>query len=182
MQKEIIKIESIEKYILLIRGQKVMLDHDLAALYGVSTKRLKEQVRRNYDRFPSEFMFELSESEKAEVVAKCDHLKKLKYSPYLPFAFTEYGALMLANVLNSTKAVQVSVQIIRTFVRLREMMLSNNDLACKLAELEKRYDSHFKAVFIAIRQLLEGPEKAKRKIGFRVEEPNGRYVAHKKRG
>jgi len=122
-------------------------------------------------------MFQHNPQEKAEVVAKCDHLKKLKYSPYLPFAFTEYGALMLANVLNSTKAVQVSVQIIRTFVRLREMMLSNNDLACKLAEMEKRYDSHFKAVFIAIRRLLEVPEKTKRKIGFRVGESKARYAA-----
>ncbi|MBI4725835.1 hypothetical protein HY768_01185 [candidate division TA06 bacterium] len=116
------------------------------------------------------------------MVAKCDHLKKLKYSPYLLFAFTEYGALMLANVLNSAKAVQVSVQIIRTFVRLREMTLSNNDLACKLAEMEKRYDSQFKTVFVAIRRLLDVPEKTKPKIGFRVEQSKGLYIAGKRKG
>ena len=126
-------------------------------------------------------MVELTKLEKTEVVAKCGHLKKLKYSTYFPFAFTEYGALMLANLLNSTKAVQVNVQIIRTFVRLRERMLSNNDLSCKLAEIEKRYDSHFKAVFIAIRRLLEVPEKTKHKIGFSEGESKARYVVRNRK-
>lgn len=129
-----------------------MFDADLASLYGVSTKRLKEQVRRNLDRFPADFMVEFSTEEKSEVVANCDHLKNLKFSPYLPYAFTEHGALMLANVLNSEKAVRVSVQIVRTFVRLREMLASNAGLARKLEALEKRYDQQFKVVSEAIRQ------------------------------
>lgn len=156
-----------------------MLDTDLALLYGVSTKRLKEQVRRNLDRFPIDFMFELTLKEKSEVVANCDHLRRLKFSPYLPYAFTEHGALMLANVLNSEKAVQVSVQIIRTFVRLREMLASNAELAWKLEALEKKYNQQFKIVFDTIRQLLAPPDKAKQKIGFRVEEPK---IHHTVRG
>jgi hypothetical protein len=112
-----------------------MIDADLAALYGVTTKRLKEQVRRNPDRFPRDFMFELTSEEKFGVVVNCDHLARLRFSPYLPYAFTEHGALTLANVLNSPGAVQVSVQIVRTFVRLREMLLSNIELARKLEAL-----------------------------------------------
>ena len=104
--KEVIPVEMIERKILLIRGEKVMLDADLAALYGVTTKRLNEQVKRNRERFPNDFMFQLTEEEKAEVVANCDHLKRLKFSPTLPYAFTEHGAIMLASVLNSPLAVQ----------------------------------------------------------------------------
>ena len=159
-----------------------MLDADLAVLYGVSTKRLKEQVRRNFERFPSDFMFELTAVEKAEVVANCDHLRKLRFSPYLPYAFTEHGALMLANVLNSAKAVQASVQIVRTFVRLREMLSSNAELARKLEALEKKYDHQFKVVFQAIRQLLEPPTKPKRQIGFKVGEPRVSYTVRRKKG
>jgi len=166
----IIPQERILQGILFIRGQKVLLDAALALLYGITTKRLKEQVRRNLDRFPSDFMFELTQEEKIEVVANCDHLKKLRFSPYLPYAFTEHGALMLANVLNSKRAVQVSVQIVRTFVRLRELLESNIKLARKLEAMEKLYDQQFKIVFEAIRQLLSHPEKPKRQIGFHVEE------------
>ena len=101
----IIPVERIERAILLIRGQKVMLDADLAALYGVTTKRLNEQVKRNRDRFPYDFMFQLTQEEKGEVVANCDHLKKLKFSPSLPYAFTEHGVVMLASILNSIVAV-----------------------------------------------------------------------------
>lgn len=166
----IIPQERILQGILFIRGQKVLLDAALALLYGITTKRLKEQVRRNLDRFPSDFMFELTQEEKIEVVANCDHLKKLRFSPYLPYAFTEHGALMLANVLNSKRAVQVSVQIVRTFVSLRELLESNIKLARKLEAMEKLYDQQFKIVFEAIRQLLSHPEKPKRQIGFHVEE------------
>ena len=173
--------EIIERRILYIRGEKVIVDADLAALYGVSTKRLKEQVRRNMDRFPADFMFELTPEEKAEVVANCDHLKKLRFSPYLPFAFTEHGALMLANVLNSQQAVQVSVQIVRAYVRLRALLSSNAGLARQLEAMEKKYDRQFKAVFEAIRQLLQPPEKSKKQIGFRVEEPPVRYLAKRKK-
>ncbi len=114
--KELIPVEMIERKILLIRGEKVMLDADLAALYGVTTKRLNEQVKRNRERFPNDFMFQLTEEEKAEVVANCDHLKRPKFSHALPYAFTEYGAIMLASVLNSPIAVQTSVLVVRAFV------------------------------------------------------------------
>ncbi len=169
-EKSLTPLERIERKILLIRGEKVIIDTDLAELYGVSTKRLKEQVRRNEDRFPPDFAFELTAGEKAEVVANCDHLKTLRFSPYLPLAFTEHGALMAANVLNSPRAVRASLQIIRTFVRLREMVSSNASLARKLEALEKKYNRQFKAVFDAIRELLEPPHEPKRQIGFRVEE------------
>ena len=176
----VIPLDRIGRSILLIRGQKVMLDADLALLYGTTTKRLKEQVRRNGERFPADFMFELTLDEKEQVVANCDHLARLKFSPYLPYAFTEHGALMLANVLNSPRAVQVSLQIIRTFIKLREMLASNAELARKLEMLEKKYDKQFKVVFEAIRQLLEPPPASPRQIGFRVEEPRDLYV-HRKR-
>jgi len=180
----LIPLEQIEKRILLIRGQRVMLDADLAGLYGVSTKRLKEQVRRNLDRFPADFMFELTAAEKSEVVANCDHLKNLKFSPYLPYAFTEHGALMLANVLNSEKAVRVSVQIVRTFVRLREILSTHKELAQKLAELERKIEKHdtqIQAIFEALRRLMQPEEKPKRQIGFRVEEPRLLYRVKKRK-
>ncbi|RJR21299.1 MAG: ORF6N domain-containing protein [Nitrospiraceae bacterium] len=162
----IIPIERIEHSILLIRGEKVMLDADLAALYGVTTKRLNEQVKRNRDRFPEDFMFQLTGKEKAEVVANCDHLKALKFSPNLPYAFTEHGSIMLATVLNSPAAVQGSIQVVRAFVRLRQILASNAELALKLNALENKYDAQFKVVFDAIRQLMTTPGQHKRKIGF----------------
>ena len=162
----LIPVERIEHSILLIRGHKVMLDADLARLYGVTTKRLNEQVRRNRDRFPDDFMFRLTDAEKKEVVANCDHLKTLKFSPNLPYAFTEHGAVMLASVLNSPVAVDVSIQIIKTFIRLRELLVSNKELAKKIEELEKKYDTQFKIVFDAIHQLMSAPEPKKKKIGF----------------
>lgn len=158
-----------------------MLDTDLASLYGIPTKVLKQAVKRNPDRFPPDFMFELMKEEKADVVTNCDHLVRLKFSPYLPYAFTEHGALMLANVLNSPKAVQVSVQIVRTFIRLRELLATHKDLAQKLAEMERKYDRRFKVVFEAIRQLIAPAEKPKKQIGFRVEEPAARNSATRKR-
>jgi hypothetical protein len=171
--KDMIPAEVIENKILLIRGEKIMLDADLAALYGVTTKRLNEQVKRNVDRFPEDFMFQLTEKEKAEVVANCDHLKRLRFSPTLPYAFTEHGAIMLASVLNSPAAVQASIQVVRAFVKLRQMLSSNAELARKLNALEKKYDSQFKMVFDAIRQLMTPPEKPKKKIGFRRDEEKG---------
>ena len=181
MSTAIVSQEMIERLIFLIRGQKVIIDADLAVLYGVTTRRLKEQVRRNMERFPSDFMFELTGDEKAQVVANCDHLKKLRFSPYLPYAFTEHGALMLANVLSSERAMQASVQIVRTFVRLREMLASNAELSRKLDALEKKYDQQFKVLFEAIRQLLQPPEKPKRQIGFKVGEPRARYVVRRRK-
>ena len=162
----LIPMERIESSILLIRGQKVMLDADLAAIYAVSTKRLNEQVKRNLRRFPPDFMFQLTESEKANVVANCDHLARLRFSPYLPYAFTEHGALMLANVLNSERAVVASVQVVRAFVRLRSLLASHAELARKLEALEKKYDAQFKVVFDAIRQLMNPPVSPRRYIGY----------------
>ena len=143
-----------------------MLDADLARLYGVSTKRFNEQVKRNRRRFPKRFMFRLTAEEKAEVVANCDHLKNLKFSPVLPYAFTEHGAIMAANVLNSERAIEASVYVVRAFVRLRALIASNKDLAKRLDELEKKYDAQFKVVFDAIRELMTPPETKRRRIGF----------------
>jgi len=162
----IIPAERIEKAILLIRGHKVMLDADLAELYGVHTKRLNEQVKRNHERFPADFMFQLTEEEKAQVVANCDHLKRLKFSPVLPNAFTEHGALMVASVLSTPRAVAMSVFIVRAFVRLRQIVTGNAELARKLATLEKKYDDQFKVVFEAIRQLMAPAPRKQRSIGF----------------
>ena len=159
----------INRSILLIRGQKVMLDVDLAEIYGVKTKRLNEQVKRNILRFPSDFMFQLSEEEKEEVVAKCDHLSKLKFSVSNPYAFTEHGALMLASVLNSVLAIETSVQIVRAFVKLREILSTNAELSKKIMELEKKYDNQFKVVFEALRALMAEPQKTDRPlIGYKV--------------
>jgi len=173
IKAEIIPIKRIEKKILLIRNQKVMIDRDLAELYGVATKRLNEQVKRNKERFPFDFMFQLTLEEKSEVVANCDHLKNLKYSPNLPYAFTEHGALMLASVLNSSRAVEASIYVVRAFIRLREILLTHKELAKKLKELELKIDSHdqqIQSIFEVINQLLIPPEKPKQKIGFTIEE------------
>jgi len=159
----------IDQRILLIRGQRVMLDADLADLYGIPTKALNQAVKRNQDRFPSDFMFQLSKEERDELVTICDHLKKIKYSRVLPYAFTEHGALMLASVLNSPRAVELSLFVVRAFIRLRELLASHKDLARKLDELEKHvrdHDGHIQTLFEAIRQLMTpGPGK-NRKIGF----------------
>jgi hypothetical protein len=176
----IIPMERIERSILQIRGEKVMLDLDLASIYGVTTKRLNEQVKRNSSRFPSDFMFQLSEMEKAEVVANCDHLARLKFSPHLPYAFTEHGALMLANVLNSESAANTSVMVVRAFVKLRQMLATNAELARKLDAMEKKYDAQFKVVFDAIRQLMSPPEPKRREIGFHVKYDDDKPKAKKR--
>ncbi len=132
--------KQIEQTILIIRGHRVMLDTDLANLYGVTTKRLNEQVRRNRNRFPADFMFQLTSMEKAEVVANCDHLKKLKFSPVRPLVFTEHGAIMVASVLNSKRAIEVSIYVVRAFVKLREMLGAHRELAQKLSELERKVE------------------------------------------
>lgn len=128
----------IARRILLIRGTKVMIDADLAELYGVPTKALDQAVKRNVERFPDDFMFRLMEGERQEVVTNCDHLVRLKFSPSLPFAFTEHGALMLGNVLKSPRAVEVSLLVVRAFVQLREMLATHKELAAKLDELERK--------------------------------------------
>ena len=142
--------KTIEQKILLIRGKKVMLDKDLAMLYEVPTKRLNEQVKRNIERFPEDFMFQLTKREKAEVVANCDHLKTLKFSPQLPYAFTEQGVAMLSSVLNSKRAVMVNIQIMRTFTKIRELLVTHKDLQRKIEDMESKYDEQFKIVFETI--------------------------------
>lgn len=165
-RESLVPMERIERAIFVIRGQKVMLDADLAELYGVLTKVLNQAVKRNKERFPVDFMFQLTKEEKDEVVTNCDHLKRLKFSPTLPHAFTEHGAIMLATILNSPIAVQASIQVVRAFVRLRQMLASNADLARKLDTLERKYDAQFKVVFDAIRQLMTPPEPKRQQIGF----------------
>ena len=162
----LVPVEVIEGKILLIRGQKVMVDADLAELYGVPTKVLNQAVKRNKKRFPIDFMFQLTQEEKYKVVTNCDRLKKLKFSPNLPYAFTEHGAIMLATILSSPIAVQASIQVVMAFVKLREMLTAHKDLARKLDKMEKKYDSQFKVVFDAIRQLMAPSEPKSRKIGF----------------
>lgn len=175
--------ELIENRILFIRGQKVMIDSDLAKLYGVSTKALNQAVKRNFERFPLDFMFELTTKEKKELVTNCDHLKGLKFSSTLPKVFTEHGAIMLASVLNSQRAVEASIYVVRAFVRLREVLASHKDLALKLKELESKieyHDEQIRDIIEAINQLLLAPEKPKRQIGFQVKEPTQKYSSKKK--
>lgn len=178
--RSIVPMERIERAILFIRGEKVMLDLDLAEIYGVTTGALNQAVKRNLGRFPPDFMFQLTEKEKAEVITNCDNLARLKFSPHLPSAFTEHGALMLANVLNSERAAQTCVQVVRVFVRLRQMLASNTELARKLAALEQKYDAQFKVVFDAIRQLMAPPAKPKREIGFHVKYDEDKPKAKKR--
>jgi hypothetical protein len=162
MDKKEISVEVVATKILLVRGKKVMLDRDLAELYGVSTKRLNEQVKRNIKRFPNDFMFQLTLDERDKVVAICDHLKPLKFSYQLPFVFTEQGVAMLSSVLNSERAIRVNIAIMRAFVKLRQVLLTHKELAEKLEELEKKYQLHetdIQAIFEAIKKMLEPPPK-----------------------
>jgi hypothetical protein len=161
-----IPIEVIERKILLIRGQKVMLSTHLAELYGVETRVLNQAVKRNINRFPEDFMFQLNNSEAEHLVSQnvIPHKKYLGGS--LPYAFTEQGVAMLSSVLNSERAVQVDIAIMRAFVKLREMIASNKELAKRLDELEKKYDAQFKVVFDAILEMMTPPEPKRRRIGF----------------
>ena len=171
MPGSIVPSEIIQNKIYLIHGKKVMLDSDIAELYGVSTKRLNEQVRRNIDRFPEDFMFILSKEESDSLRSQFATLKKGRgqHSKYLPYAFTEHGAIMAATILNSPRAVEMSIFIVRAFVKLREMFIQHKDLKHKIEEMEKKYDSQFKIVFNAIKELMAPPEKQVRKIGFKIE-------------
>src|SRR4030095_12358202 len=157
----------IERRIYLIRKQKVMLDSDLAELYGVTTGNLNKAVTRNADRFPKDFMFQLTREEYASLRFQIGILKRGQHAKYLPRAFTEQGVAMLSGVLHSPRAVQVNVAIMRTFVKLREMLTTHKNLAQKLEALEKKYDRQFKVVFDAIRQLMQPEEPPKQqRIGF----------------
>lgn len=168
--KSIIPAGKIEQRILMIRGEKVIIDADLAESYGVPTKRLNEQVRRNKDRFPEDFMFQLNVDEKSEVVAKCDHLEKLKFSKVLPYAFTEHGAIMAASVLNSPQAAEISIFIVRAFVKLRQTISEHKELSRKISQIERHlsgHDEQINAMIKTIKQLIQpAPVPQKRRIGF----------------
>ena len=176
----LIPIERIERLICLIRSQKVMLDSDLARLYGVTTARLNQQVKRNPDRFPSDFMFRLTQEEFNGLMWQSATSKTGRGGRRkLPYAFTEHGAIMLATVLNSPIAVRASLQVVRAFVQLREMLASNVALANRLAEMERKLEGHDHAIhnlFEVIRQLLNPPPPKRRQIGFHVREARGRYT------
>jgi len=167
---ELVPIELIASKIYLIRGIKVMLDRDLAELYGVETKVLKQAVRRNIDRFPSDFMFELTKGENQSLRSQNVTLKRGQHSKYLPFAFTEHGVLMLSSVLNSERAVQVNIQIMRTFTKLREALLDNKDLRKELEKLKQLTEERFRIVFETLDQFLTIESKPKKKIGYTVKE------------
>ena len=163
-----IPIERITRAILLIRGQKVILDEALAALYEVEVKVLNQAVRRNLDRFPADFMFQVTREEGTFLRSQFVTLKtgSGRHRKYLPYAFTEQGVAMLSSVLRTKRAVRVNIEIMRAFVRLRQMLSSHADLARKLEALEKKYDAQFKVVFDAIRELMTPPEPPRRRIGF----------------
>jgi hypothetical protein len=173
------KVASIENAIYSLRGQRVMLDSDLAAIYGTSTMRLNEQFKRNRKRFPDDFAFVLTRKEFTNLISQDAISRSHGGRRTLPIAFTEHGAIMLASVLNSEIAVQASVRVVRAFVRLREMVAANAQLASKLAELERRLDSHDEAIvdlFATLKRLLEPPEPPKRReIGFHVREKVAHY-------
>lgn len=161
--------EIIKQRIFVIRGCKTMIDTDLAELYGVSTKRLNEQLKRNINRFPTDFMFKVTQREKDEVVANCDHLQKLKFSPNLPNAFTEHGVAMLSSVLNSETAIQMNILIIRVFIKIKELILSNKDLEIRVGEVEKKQKEQgnlLTSVHSVVKYLIEKPDNPKGKIGF----------------
>jgi len=173
MTKEMMPIEAIEQKIFIIRGQKVMIDKDLAELYQVPTRALKQAVKRNMARFPKEFMFKLRKSEKDELVTICDRLNTLKHSSTLPYAFIEHGVAMLASVLTSERAIKINISIIKAFERLRMMISAHKELAHKLKELEQRiakHDEEIQTLFEAIQGLMEPPpQNPKKEIGFHVK-------------
>jgi phage regulator Rha-like protein len=175
--KSLITAQTIERKIYLIRGQKVMLDSDLAELYEVPTKALVQAVKRNANRFPRDFMFQLENHDVAGLRSQIVTLKQGRgtHRKYLPYAFTEQGVAMLSSVLNSDRAVEVNIQIIRVFVKLREMIASHKDLVRRLDELEKKYDAQFRVVFDAIRELMTPPDEEQRKIGFLAKESRAIY-------
>jgi hypothetical protein len=183
----LVQSEPIEQAILLIRGQRVMLDRDLAVLYGVETKNLNKAVRRNLDRFPADFMFQLTADEAKCLRFQFGTLKRGQHFKYLPQVFTQEGVAMLSGVLRSPRAVQVNIAIMRVFVRLRETLALHKELAHKLAELERKIEGHDQAIrslFAAIRELMAPPAKPKREIGFHAigkETADGNTTKSKRR-
>ena len=171
----LVPVESIQAKIIVLRGEKVMLDRDLAELYGVETKNLKRAVRRNMGRFPADFMYQLTKLESDSLRSQFGTLKRGEHSKYHPMAFTEQGVAMLSSVLNSKRAIEVNILIMRAFVKLRQMSATHKDLLRKIEEMEKKYDLQFQAVFEAIKQLMAPPDQPKKRIGFEVKEPKRAY-------
>jgi DNA-binding PadR family transcriptional regulator len=183
MSKEIIPIQRVVQSIRCFRGQKVLLDSDLAALYGVTTGNLNKAVSRNRDRFPSDFMFQLSAEEAEDLIFQIGRSKGRGGRRHRPYAFTEQGIAMLSSVLNSDRAIRVNIAIMRAFVKLRQMLETNRELARRFSELERRvgkHDQEIAAILEAIRQLMTPPEKPRREIGFHVREKAPRYRVRKR--
>lgn len=181
---QVISVEQVEEAILLIRGHRVLLDRDLAVLYGVETKNLNKAVRRNRDRFPSDFMFQLTADEAVASRFQFGTLKRGQNIKYLPYAFTQEGVAMLSSVLRSPRAIQVNIGIVRVFVRLRETLALHKELAHKLADLERRIEGHdasIRTLFDAIRQLMAPAAKPHKQIGFQVKEGRVPYGVKRKR-
>jgi len=186
----------IESRILVVRGQKVIIDADLALLYGVDTRTLNQAVKRNAERFPMDFMFALTPAEKTEVITSCDHLQKLKFSKSMPYAFTEHGAIQAANVLASARAVEMGIYVVRAFVRLKQASTLHADLAKRLAEFEDKTEAlamnhdtfsrntrnQLREVFDALRELMTPPDPPKRPIGFVTPEDKGNSSKSKAKG
>ena len=179
MTGDLIPMERILKAILNIRGQRAILDADLAALYGVSTKVLNQAVKRNSARFPSDFMFELNRDEIMRISQSVISSPGLRFSKKV-YAFTEQGVAMLSSVLKSERAIQVNIAVMRTFVQLRQLLATHADLARKLEKMEKKYDTQFRVVFDAIRQLMTPPDKPCKRIGFKVRERKAAYHVQRK--
>jgi len=180
----VVPIESIANKIVFLRGEKVLLDHYLAELYGVETKVLKQAVRRNIKRFPDDFMFELTKEENQSLRSQNVTLKRGQHSKYSPFAFTEQGVAMLSSVLNSDRAIDVNIAIMRAFVQLRKIITSHDELSNKLAELARHIEDHddqIHAIFEAIQQLMTPPETKKKKIGFMVKEKRAAYGSRERK-
>ena len=174
--RSIVKLpdEIILNKIIVLRGKKVMIDKDMAELYGVTTKRLNEQVKRNPKRFPDDFMFQITKEEKEEIILHFEHLSGLKFSPVLPYVFTEHGAVMLASVLNSDKAIKVNVQIVRVFTRIRQMLMDNTELRLAIEKLERKTENNIKNIEVVFKyfdELTVKNEKPKprQKIGFKIK-------------
>ena len=157
--------------IVVLRKKKVMLDKDLAELYGVTTKRLNEQVKRNMKRFPADFMFQMTKDEKEEVVANCDHLQNLRFSAHLPYVFTEHGAVMLASVLNSDIAIAANIRIVKVFTQIRQIVTDASELRLEIEKIKKKLDQHgqdFELIFKCLNALTEKAEKPRKKIGYKI--------------
>jgi len=183
MSKEIIPIERVVQSIRWIRGQKVLFDSDLAALYGVTTGNLNKAVSRKRHRFPSDFMFQLSAEEAEDLIFQIGRSKGRGGRRHRPYAFTEQGIAMLSSVLNSDRAIRVNIAIMRAFVKLRQVLETNHELAPKFSELERRvakHDQEIAAILEAIRQLMAPPEKPRREIGFHVRQGVARYRVRKR--